>query len=77
MADLWKEHQLGTRKNTEPHLCEEEIPFDPSQRQIGETRLTESELLSAIDLRADACRLAARHNVTFDEAVSMLTEEWS
>ncbi|MFA5762782.1 MAG: hypothetical protein WC931_04320 [Bacilli bacterium] len=75
MADLWIKHNLAARKNTDTCVEGDEILFDPSERQYGETKLTENELVTAIDLRAAASRIAARHKVTFDEAITMLTAE--
>jgi hypothetical protein len=72
MAELWKRYHLADRENTAPYFNEDEVLFDPSERQYGETRISESELVSAIDLRSAASGIAKRHNVTFDEALSML-----
>ncbi len=72
MADLWKNHQLGDRKNTAPYLQNQEVLFDPSERQYGETRISESEMVGAIDLRTVAHRITTRHNVDFEEALESL-----
>lgn len=78
MADLWRQHHLVDRRNTStcPDLVAE-VLFDPTERQFGDTRLDEDELLAAIDVRSAAARIANRHNVTLDEAVVMLTDEWN
>jgi|GEM_PF-3670508 len=72
MADLWKQHRLADRKNTDPYFCDDEVLFDPTARQYGETAISETELVKAIDLRAAANKLSTRHNLTFDEAVITL-----
>ncbi len=74
MAFLWKKYSLADRKNTSPYFPDDEILFDPSARHYSETKISEDELLMAIDLRTSASRVATRHNLTFDEAVSMLMD---
>ncbi len=75
MADLWVEYKLGDRKNNKPFFLDDEVLYDPSSRQFGESKITESELLWAIDTRASASRISNMHNVSFDECITMFTPD--
>ena len=75
MADLWRRHHLADRPNTAPYYLDDEVLFDPSTRQYGETKLSESELVQAIDCRAKASRIATVQHVSLEEAVSMLAAD--
>jgi chromosome segregation ATPase len=75
MASLWKRYRLAERKNTAVFVPDDEVLFDPSSRQYADAKLSEHELVQAIDLRIDAARIATNHNVTVEEAVSMLATD--
>lgn len=73
MADLWKKYQLGSRCNPLAPAPDTEVLYDPAERQYGETRLTETELVSAIDSRSQAQTVAAHYGIQMDEALELVS----